>query len=56
MGAMVADPFQGDVLKLEGSQDRYRLRVGSFRVFFRIDRAVGSVEISAIFRCTSTTY
>jgi len=56
MGAMAADPFQGDVLKLEGSQDRYRLRVGNYRIFFRVDRAVRSVGISAIVRRTSTTY
>jgi len=37
--AMAADPFWGDVMKLEGDENRYRRRVGSFRIFFRIDRA-----------------
>jgi mRNA interferase RelE/StbE len=54
--AMVLDPFHGDVLKLEGSQDRYRLRVGSFRIFFRVDRAVRTAGINAIVRRSSTTY
>jgi mRNA-degrading endonuclease RelE of RelBE toxin-antitoxin system len=51
-----ADPFQGDVTKLEGGGNRYRRRVGSFRVLFQVDRATRTVEISAIVRRTSTTY
>jgi mRNA interferase RelE/StbE len=54
--AMAADPFQGDIVKLEGDEDGYRRRVGSFRVFFRVDRASRMVQISAILRRTSTTY
>jgi mRNA interferase RelE/StbE len=33
--AMPADPFQGDIVKLEGEEDRYRRRIGSYRVSFR---------------------
>jgi mRNA-degrading endonuclease RelE of RelBE toxin-antitoxin system len=54
--AMTADPFQGDIMKLEGERNRYRRRVGDYRVFFRVDRASGTVGISAIVRRTSTTY
>jgi len=53
---MTADPFQGDIMKLEGERNRYRRRVGDYRVFFRVDRASGTVGISAIVRRTSTTY
>jgi mRNA-degrading endonuclease RelE of RelBE toxin-antitoxin system len=53
---MATDPFQGDVIKLEGEADRYRRRVGSFRIFFRVDRPTRTVGISAIVRRTSTTY
>jgi mRNA interferase RelE/StbE len=30
-----ADPHQGDVKKLKGMDDRWRLRVGDWRVLFR---------------------
>jgi mRNA-degrading endonuclease RelE of RelBE toxin-antitoxin system len=53
---MAIDPFEGDVIKLEGEEDRYRRRVGSFRIFFRVDRPTRAVGISAIVRRTSTTY
>jgi mRNA interferase RelE/StbE len=54
--AMAADPFQGDVIKLEGEEGRYRRRVGSYRVFFRADQPSRTVGVSAIVRRTSTTY
>lgn len=53
---MADDPFQGDIIKLEGEENRYRRRVGSYRIFFRADRASRTVGISAIVRRTSTTY
>jgi mRNA-degrading endonuclease RelE of RelBE toxin-antitoxin system len=53
---MATDPFQGDVIKLEGEADRYRRRVGNFRIFFRVDRPTRTVGVSAIVRRTSTTY
>jgi mRNA-degrading endonuclease RelE of RelBE toxin-antitoxin system len=53
---MANDPFQGDIIRLEGDENRYRRRVGSFRIFFRVDRATRTVDISAIVRRTSTTY
>jgi mRNA interferase RelE/StbE len=28
--------FQGDIKKLSGTENRYRLRVGNFRVLFRL--------------------
>jgi mRNA-degrading endonuclease RelE of RelBE toxin-antitoxin system len=53
---MPAAPFQGDIVKLEGQEDRYRRRVGSFRIFFQADKTNRTVAISAIVRRTSTTY
>ena len=31
---MEADPFFGDTIKLEGERDRWRRRIGSYRIFF----------------------
>jgi mRNA-degrading endonuclease RelE of RelBE toxin-antitoxin system len=54
--AMAGDPFSGDIIKLEGEGNRWRRRVGSYRVFFAVDAAKSTVAISAILRRTSTTY
>ncbi len=53
---MAADPFSGDIIKLEGTADRWRRRVGNYRVFFAADAAMSRVGVSAISRRTSTTY
>jgi mRNA-degrading endonuclease RelE of RelBE toxin-antitoxin system len=54
--AMAANPFSGDIIKLEGEATRWRRRVGSYRIFFAVDAAKNSVAVSAILRRTSTTY
>ena len=56
MGAMAVDPFSGDVLKLEGANNRWRRRVGSYRIFYAVNGTARTVAISAITRRTSTTY
>lgn len=56
IASMAADPFSGDVLKLEGQGNRWRRRVGSYRIFFAVDNAAKTVAISAILRRTSSTY
>jgi mRNA-degrading endonuclease RelE of RelBE toxin-antitoxin system len=56
MREMAGDPFQGDIIKLEGAEGCYRRRVGNYRIFFRVDRAGQTVGVSAIARRTSTTY
>jgi mRNA-degrading endonuclease RelE of RelBE toxin-antitoxin system len=53
---MARDPFSGDVLKLEGESDRWRRRVGSYRIFFSVDTSEKTVSVSAILRRTSKTY
>ena len=54
--SMAEDPFSGDVRKLEGEVDRWRRRVGSYRIFFTVDRRTKAVAVTAILRRTSTTY
>jgi mRNA-degrading endonuclease RelE of RelBE toxin-antitoxin system len=53
---MAEDPFSGDILKLEGGNNRWRRRLGSYRIFFAADTAARTVAVSAIVRRTSTTY
>ena len=53
---MVAEPFSGDTLKLEGVANRFRRRVGSYRIFFALDTSAKTVAVSAITRRTSQTY
>ena len=41
---------------LEGEGNRWRRRVGSYRIFFSVDGAARTVSVSAIVRRTSKTY
>ncbi len=54
--AMLANPFSGDIVKLEGEADRWRRRLGNYRIFFAVDAVETTVAVSAISRRTSTTY
>ena len=54
--SMAVDPFSADVLKLEGQGNRWRRRVGSYRIFFAVDTTAKAVAVSAILRRTSSTY
>jgi mRNA-degrading endonuclease RelE of RelBE toxin-antitoxin system len=40
-----ANPFLGDVKRIKGKKDIYRLRSGRFRVYFRIIAVSRSIEI-----------
>ena len=42
---LVANPSQGDVRKLQGTSDDWRLRVGAWRVRFRRDEAGRTVVV-----------
>ena len=52
--AMTENPFGGDFRKLAGNE--CRLRVGSYRILYEIDREQRIVEIHEVVRRTSTTY
>ena len=54
--AMAEEPFAGDIIKLEGGNNRWRRRRGSYRVFFAADTTARTVAVSAVVRRTSTTY
>jgi mRNA-degrading endonuclease RelE of RelBE toxin-antitoxin system len=42
------DPYLGDVVKVKGKKDIYRLRDGAYRVFFRLCGYDNSIEILLI--------
>lgn len=54
--AMASDPCSGDLTKLEGREERWRRRVGSYRIFFSRDPKNRIVYVTAVMRRTSTTY
>lgn len=56
VAAMAVDPFSGDIVKLEGGGNRWRRRLGNYRVFFNADAVKQTVDVVAITRRTSTTY
>ena len=39
------NPFSGDIKRIKGKEDIFRLRLGSFRVYFRIITPTHSIEI-----------
>ncbi|MCG6795757.1 type II toxin-antitoxin system RelE/ParE family toxin [Geobacillus sp. YHL] len=45
---LLAIPPQGDIKKLKGQDGLYRLRVGTYRVLFRIDHEERIIYIEAI--------
>lgn len=45
--AMAKDPFPRGFVKLKGS-DGYRIRVGNYRVLYRVDRAAGLVRVGVV--------
>ena len=53
---MAENPFGGDIIKLEGENNRWRRRAGSYRIFFTIDSPSRTLAVSAVVRRTSTTY
>ena len=44
----LADSGQGDVTRLQGSSDEWRLRVGDWRVRFRYDHPTRTLEVLRI--------
>jgi mRNA-degrading endonuclease RelE of RelBE toxin-antitoxin system len=55
---MELDPLAGDVKPLKGPEwkDRYRKRVGSYRIIFSLDRKATTLAISAILIRSEKTY
>jgi len=48
MSALKTDPFAGDVARLKGDHDGWRLRVGRWRILFVADRENKAVVIAGL--------
>lgn len=48
MLALSADPLAGDVVKLKGNLEGYRLRVGRWRILFAVDVEAHKIIIAGI--------
>ena len=42
---LAEDPYQGDLRKVEGSHDEWRLRVGDWRIRFERDAATNTIYV-----------
>ena len=56
IGRLVAAPSAVDLVKLGGSRNEWRMRVGNWRVFVELDNAAGQIRVLRVRRRTSTTY
>ena len=56
LGEMQDNPFAGDVVRLQGEENTWRRRVGSYRIIFEIDIKGLTVDVVDVARRTSTTY
>jgi len=54
--SMQENPFGGDIAQLHGQRSTWRRRVGTYRIFFDVNREAQLVDILEIVRRTSTTY
>jgi mRNA interferase RelE/StbE len=53
---MCSDPYAGDIKFLRGASGLLRLRVGPWRIFYKIEQRTRRVTVVAVTRRTSTTY
>ena len=50
------DPYAGDIAKMEGEEEVWRRRVGSYRIKYEIHRKQKVIYVFEIERRTSSTY
>lgn len=50
------DPYSGDALKMEGYENRWRRRVGAYRIKYEMDVYKKLITVVEIKRRTSSTY
>jgi len=53
---LISNPYAGDVSKMEGRDDVWRRRTGSYRIFYEVDTVRKIIYVFDIKRRTSKTY
>ena len=53
---LAVNPYSGDVAKMQGEEDVWRRRVGSYRIFYEVLTKEKTVQVFRIERRTSKTY
>lgn len=54
--SLKSDPWSGDVIKLGGTSDAWRRRVGEYRIKFRVFQEKHMIQVYEIERRTSSSY
>ena len=52
----IFNPYCGDIEKMEGKDNIWRRRIGSYRIFYEVLESKGMVYVYEIKRRTSNTY
>ena len=53
---LVFNPYNGDIEKMEGEKNSWRRRIGSYRIFFDVDKKEKVISVTYIKRRSSNTY
>lgn len=53
---LVVNPYTGDIARMEGEENTWRRRVGSYRIFYEVRTAKKLINVFEIQRRTSSTY
>jgi mRNA-degrading endonuclease RelE of RelBE toxin-antitoxin system len=48
MESLTLDPFSGDVRKIQGKDDLFRLRIETFRIYYRVCPRDKTIEVLLI--------
>ena len=52
----IFNPYSGDIEKVKGEQNTWRRRIGSYRIFYEVQKKRGFIHIFRVERRTSNTY
>lgn len=56
LNELAFNPYAGDIEKMEGEENSWRRRIGSYRIFYDLDKKSGIINVTHIERRTSATY
>ena len=53
---LTVNPYAGDIRKMEGENDTWRRRIGSYRIKYEVKTPERTIQIAEVKRRTSNTY